>query len=757
MKLSKVVVLLSLFGFAASGMASVAGAPVQPACLQTSLSVAEPTAKWSTAASLDVVNNCSTAIDLNNTAVSFKSNAESLSSVWTWPFESTATYQNGVAEFTLVAQAGQSAATTLKPGASVSLDFEATLAGTPFDLAAAQQSLAVVPNDAPVANNGELDLNVNPAGVTGTPGTELIQVSSGSFKQQINQSDWSAQSVHSLKDLAYGTYTISADSIPGYKAVVTPATVVVNGSTPVSATVTYQVQAAIGTLNVVMPSAPLENISDKTDVTVTDQQTSQVYSQSVAWNGTANFTDMPAGDTYSISVPSMSNGQYMAVPNAVPDVSVSENQLSTANVSYQVKPVSTTQVSFNLSGLSAADATLSLTDTYGNQYEFKNLGNGTVQESLPTNNSYNIKASASGLVGRADVTNFNTPMQSPVSVAFSAAPAPGQGLLIGYLDLSAGNDPSIADAVSHGYNMIIIGWGKVAGDQATVWPDTLVSDPNLAADIAAAHEKGVKVLLTFGGMNNTFVPPANASAQDAQTIADQMIALSKTYGFDGFDFDLENTDVPYSAAFLGSLIQDLKSANPSLIITGAPQIHGLIGSGWNYMGFAPVANGPDWNQLVASDLFDYILVQAYNQGGGAEIVANGQKAGTMLDDSDPGFLTGAYEALQQGYLPNYPGAAPGLNAPGGWTAVAFDKLHTHLVIGVPSVVGDWRGADEGVANPAEIVAQFNCLETGAECTTYKPAKTYQSVGLMTWSVAGDQYVKWSFSDGVKACVVDGQC
>ena len=165
----------------------------------------------------------------------------------------------------------------------------------------------------------------------------------------------------------------------------------------------------------------------------------------------------------------------------------------------------------------ANNASISLTDTYGNAYHFANLGNGLVNEALPLSDSFTVTAAAPNLYATVTPASFNTTVNqpTPVSIAFATAPAI-KNVLVGYLDLSVNDDTTIMDAVNHGYNIVVVGWGQVNGDTPSLYPATAQNVPTLAADIAAAHQAGAKVLLTFGGEANTFSPTNNATAADAQ-------------------------------------------------------------------------------------------------------------------------------------------------------------------------------------------------------------------------------------------------
>jgi hypothetical protein len=416
----------ALCGLSGSAHAAVVGAPQQPSCLQSSFSIADATNKWYTAASINIINKCNAVVDLKNAAISFKSNSNSLSPIWTWPFSSSAVnYANGVANFTLTWTGDQYSPSTLAVGASKTLSFGITLSGQVFDVASAQQSLQVIPSGTPpTPNNGQINLLINPAGMSGVTGAETITLSSGTFSQQVINSVWNTPSSYPVTGLAYGTYNISAAPIGNYLPLVSPATVTVNSATPQAVTVTYRAKPSVGTVSIVLPAAPLSGLSSGIPVTLKDQTTGQVYNQTVAWNNAGTFSNLPAGDTVAVTLPTSSNGQNLATPNPIAPFNVIQNITISKTVSYQVTPQATVPVPFILNGLTASNATISLKDTYGNQFQFTNLGNGTVNKALPVSDSFNVTASAPNLYATVTPASFNTSAQgnqAPVNVLFSAA------------------------------------------------------------------------------------------------------------------------------------------------------------------------------------------------------------------------------------------------------------------------------------------------------------------------------------------------
>jgi len=76
------------------------------------------------------------------------------------------------------------------------------------------------------------------------------------------------------------------------------------------------------------------------------------------------------------------------------------------------------------------------------------------------------------------------------------------------------------------------------------------------ADIATAHSRGQKVILSVGGADGTISVTDSTSASAFATSASQLIGQ---FGFDGVDIDLENGVTP---TVMASALEQLASMNP---------------------------------------------------------------------------------------------------------------------------------------------------------------------------------------------------
>jgi chitinase len=85
-----------------------------------------------------------------------------------------------------------------------------------------------------------------------------------------------------------------------------------------------------------------------------------------------------------------------------------------------------------------------------------------------------------------------------------------------------------------------------------------------------------------------------------------------------------------------------------------------------------------------------------------------------------------------------------------------------VVLGYPSP--NHSGVSDGLpaTSVAVIKRALKCLSTGvrssSSCDTYTPPKTYTTMGgVFNWEVTYDQDNNFGFAQGLKACVMNGNC
>jgi chitinase len=202
---------------------------------------------------------------------------------------------------------------------------------------------------------------------------------------------------------------------------------------------------------------------------------------------------------------------------------------------------------------------------------------------------------------------------------------------------------NIQDSITKGYDVIVYAFAGQNQANTVIpnkwWPKNLITETGMI------QSSGKLALLSVGGAINSFTPgtdPVAAGQAMAKTLADN--------GFDGIDFDLENT-VPtnindiYLINYIKALRARFATLQPAkyLYITAAPQVTGTDKSGATLQPaaiFSPT--------FLDNALPDAIFVQAYNQNAGAVFgtyqgsYLSANKAGKW---ADVGFLSAAFNEL----------------------------------------------------------------------------------------------------------------
>ncbi|MFE7708201.1 chitinase [Streptomyces sp. NPDC057486] len=211
------------------------------------------------------------------------------------------------------------------------------------------------------------------------------------------------------------------------------------------------------------------------------------------------------------------------------------------------------------------------------------------------------------------------------------------------------------------------------------------------ADIKAKQAAGKNVIISVGGEKGSVSVNSDASATN---FADSVYALIQEYGFNGVDIDLENgLNSTYMTKALRSLSQ---KAGSGLVITMAPQTIDMQSTSGEYFKTA----------LAVKDILTVVNMQYYNSGSmlGCD--------GKVYSQGSVDFLTAlACIQLEGGLAPSQVG------------------------LGVPASTS---GAGSGYVSPSIVNAALDCLASGTNCGTFKPAKTYPGIrGAMTWSTNWD--------------------
>jgi chitinase len=147
--------------------------------------------------------------------------------------------------------------------------------------------------------------------------------------------------------------------------------------------------------------------------------------------------------------------------------------------------------------------------------------------------------------------------------------------------------------------------------EAFAWPDSegnLIVSPDFIYPelLAAAHQKGVKVILSLGGWGNCAgFPPMAASAEKRSRFISQVLNFCLLHGYDGVDLDWEFVSNEEERENFSALVKELnailKIQTPPLLLTMAAPAGSYWGRWINYEELHPY--------------FDYISFMTYDFHG----------------------------------------------------------------------------------------------------------------------------------------------
>lgn len=251
------------------------------------------------------------------------------------------------------------------------------------------------------------------------------------------------------------------------------------------------------------------------------------------------------------------------------------------------------------------------------------------------------------------------------------------------------------------YNVIAVAFMKGSG--IPTFKPFNVSDAEFRRQVGVLNSQGRAVLISLGGADAHI----ELRAGQEQPLANEIIRLVETYGFDGLDIDLEQSAIDFAAnktvlpAALKLVKDHYAGQGKHFIISMAPEFPYLTASG-KYVGYLQALEG----------YYDFIAPQFYNQGGDGVWVpeANNGNGAWIAQNNDAmkeDFLYYLTESLVTGTR--------------GFTKIPADKF----VIGLPSNVD---AAATGYVIDKTVVG--NAMKRLA-------VKGHPIKGLMTWSVNWD--------------------
>ncbi|GAA3434712.1 chitinase [Kutzneria kofuensis] len=372
-------------------------------------------------------------------------------------------------------------------------------------------------------------------------------------------------------------------------------------------------------------------------------------------------------------------------------------------------------------GTTSSSVSLAWTAPSGDVSGYNVYQNGTKVASV-SGTSYTVTGLSASTSYQYAVTAYNSVGESPKSATITATTkssgggTPGGSLpahvLTGYWQnfYNGAKALKLAD-VPTSYDLIAVAFADATSTPGAI-SFTLDSglsgqlggytDAQFTADIATAHSRGQKVILSVGGQNGT-ISVGDSSA--AANFANSAYSLIQRYGFDGVDIDLENgVNATYMAQALHSLASKVGSG---FIVTMAPQTIDMQSTGMAYFQLA----------LNIKDILTIVNTQYYNSG-----TMNGCDQGVYAQGTE-----------------NFVTALACIQLQGGLRA-------DQVGLGLPA---SGSAAGGGYMSPSTVNAALDCLAKGANCGSFHPSATYPGIrGAMTWSINWDASNGYAFANTV---------
>ena len=386
---------------------------------------------------------------------------------------------------------------------------------------------------------------------------------------------------------------------------------------------------------------------------------------------------------------------------------------------------------------------------------------GSSPLSTPPQNKINVKIA------------LNAQDKTPISIQQFSSEAQTPGRMIGYL-YGWQTPPAASEIAAAGYTHVLIAFGLLSTSTPGDINLQSISGFNLTTYIQSLHQNGLKVLLSMGGAStniaNTTVDFGSAVSQAANpstfvnTLVNTMVSLVNTYGFDGFDFDIEHgingaspssgcSNNTYSASctisYLSNIINTFHMQYPNSMLTMAPQIANIAATS----GFD--ATWGNYASLIMQTYasLEWVGFQNYNAGCayGINLVCYPTNNNTLTSTAD------AAVAFSTDLLANWPATTASGQATGFQPYISY-LTPSQVVIGY--VVNNAAGQSDGA--PAAITAitkkAVQCLRSGEQCDSYTPPATYPGIGgVFSWTINYDANNDYQFAKSLYPCVVKGNC
>lgn len=753
------------------------------AALPTTCIVATATAQgneWWQEVKLNLTNNCPQDLDFQNAIVRFKSKAN-LTNANFWGQYSPLSYPDNNLVINSEKQADGTYLSTLSlhfpmdnatsnifpKGRSIMIQF-----GGKDAEVLSNSTNVYLQSTVPIAT-GELVLDnvgAKPSGVSQAYALAHIRLNNSLVKDV--QLPWASKT--SVKSLTAGSYALSVDSIVDssgnkYNPFVDPDTISVLKDKSVTAKLTFTKIDKFGGITFTLDPLPtqISAYTSKPTIQLVSPDGGATVNKTLTWGSSTTFSDLNNGMVYNFSAPVINfNGQKCS-PSFNPATTTAATTSPAVKVSYTCTPVVQVSETISVRGAPTTLSSLKVTVFPSDQSSpisqtiALTNGSGAGVFQLVQGGIYTIETDTVNGYDKTFSTHpFSATANGQVSINYAKSVDTG-GRIIAYV---AGwkPAPSAQELKDAGYTHVLIAFGvfstKVPGLIVPVFEQITPSY------IQSLHAANIKVLLSLGGALTSAVDttvdfhealnitssPDDFKAGFIKSYAD----LQKTYGFDGFDVDIEHglnaggtfINPQGDIQVLADIINTMYTNNPGILISMAPQTANISpNSGFD-------ATWGNYASLImqTSKSLAWVGIQLYNTGCCWSI----NKDICYAQNDQPNFSV----AMGTGLLENWPEK----NSAGqltGFMSYVSSLKPSQIVLGYPAPASDGSSDGGTVVSNANIIKAVNCLKTAkpADCGSYLPPRAYGNIGgVFEWEASYDQNNGYKFAKELK-CVVRGIC
>lgn len=730
---------------------------------------------------LKITNNCEKAVDFQNATITFQSSS-ALNTTF-WGEFSPLSYPDKSLNITSQKQSGGGYLAT------INLHFPTNYGTTTLPVKGSFQIIYGSEADGHISGTTNVYLQSAPS-ATGT--IQLINTSSQPSgidqayaivhlkfnNQTLNdiQLPWTKTTI--LSGLAEGNYSITPENIidtygNSFQGTVTPSSIALAKNNTVTSNVTYTKVIQQGKITLHLQSLPdnLSGYDANPTILLSQMPNGNAVSQVMTWGETTTMSQLVNGSTYGFSTPSINYNGYRCTATFNPQTLVASTTPETTKITYACMQVPQVVITLNVSGLPTDLSTVKVTLTPNDhtsptvQSIPLNEGRGTSTVSLLEGGIYTVQAeSVESYEASFSPQPVTASADTIATITFSKASATG-GRIIGYIP--GWKTPPTAQALANaGYTHAMIAFGVFS----TTKPGEIVPAFELItpAYVQSLHQANIKVILSLGGASSS-IANTTVSFHDAlvaapsadhfkQVFMSSLQNLMTTYGFDGFDIDIEHGLIPAGTfsqpqgdiAVLADIINTMFTQNPALLITMAPQVANISATS----GFDTTWGNYASLIMQTHQSLAWVGIQLYNTGCAYGL---DQVCYSQTETQSPNFSV----AMASDLLADWPAQLENGRSTG------FQPYISHLnpsqvVLGYPAPNAKQDSDGRAVVPTTTIIRAIECLKTAvvsaSSCDTYVPPKAYGSIGgVFNWEVTYDQNNQFKFATDLQACVINGVC